>query len=1023
MKKETYFSRLILSVLFLIFSITANVYAFNYTISFTASGTATTIQSVSVRNLTLNTSVIVPAGNVLNLTDATAVIPLNASDQNIHFYSNQANGSSALSFYSKQAGVTQLNAFAVDGRKVAGINQFLFEGSNSFLLSLPPGAYIIQVAGKGYNYAAKTISKSLSLGNASIIFTGNEKPLASVSRKIKSGGGITTMFCSTGDRLLYKAVSGNYTSILMDSPYDHTVNFNFVACQDADLNNYSTVNIGTQTWMAENLKTTKYRNADPIPAISNNAAWAALTSGGRRDYNNDTSNGTKYGHLYNWYAVSNPLNIAPTGWHVPSDAEWTQLADFLGGTATAGDKLKSTTDWLSNTAGVSNETGFTALPGGYCDGAGAFNSIGMATGIWWTSSQNTSLNAWDWILDYNSATITRNYSDFINGFSVRCVQDLSIPVVSTYPALKIYESSAQSGGTVNSFGGTNLISFGICWSTSPNPTVADNVLKYIQNTTGPTLDFNSSLKGLTGSTSYYVRAYATNSVGTGYGNQVVFTTQPFAQDIVFQKIYSTLGLTGNQQPAGDGDVAGIDEGTTSFVRLIWNLNELTTDEAICAWGDPGIPELNFNTWSTSFDQLNGLYKRLYFNLLLCNHFLIQTAWLSDLNTLKQRAEVRYIRALNYYYLLDMFANVPFTEAEIFQNPVVQKQRADLFNYINKQLSICESDMYSPKASEKPYYRVDKVANWMLRSRLYLNAEVYTGTARWDSAAIYSKKVIDSGYTLCPVFRQLFMADNAGAVDGSTVNKAANEIIFPIYTDGVNAKSWGSSLFLIASTRIFGMANWGSNAGWGGNRARSALIKKFFPTGSTFFTDASDLTTAILASMKDARALFDKKSVSASLDISTIANFREGYQVIKYSNVRADGAATSDPQFVDMDVPFMRAAEAYMNYAEAVVRGGAVISGYAPIDAVNALRTRAGAPVFSSLTLQNIIDERAREFFFEGYRRPDLIRFGQFGGSGSYVWDWKGGVASGTNFNSYRNVFPIPQSEIDAYPSLIQNPGY
>ena len=1021
MKKETSLSWLILSVLFLLFCFTPSVCAFNYTISFTATGAATTVESVLVRNLTLNTTVIVPAGNVLNLTDVMAVSSPNASDENIRFYS-QANGITGLTFYSKQAGLTQLNAFGIDGRKIAGIYQFLSEGRNSFQLSLTRGVYIIQVTGNGYSYATKMISKSVIPGNASIVFIGNEKPVASVPQKIKSGGGITTMLCGPGEKLLLKAVSGNYTTILMDSPYDHTVNFNFVACQDANQNNYATVNIGTQTWMAENLRATKYRNADLIPGITNNAAWIALTTGGWRDYNNDTSNGTKYGHLYNWYAVSNPLNIAPVGWHVPTNAEWKQLADFLGGDTIAGDKLKSTTDWYSNTPGVTNETAFTALPGGNCDGTGAFNAIGR-TGSWWTASQSSNIQASDCVLNYDSARISKTSSNFINGFSVRCVQDVSIPVVSTYPVTNIYETSAQSGGTVNSYGGTSLTDFGICWSISPNPTVADNMVHYGPNETGPTVDYNSSLKGLTGVTTYYIRAFATNSAGTGYGNQVVFTTLPFVQDITFQKMYSTLGLTGNQQPAGDGDVANMDEVTTSFVRQIWNLNELSTDEAMCAWGDTGLPELNFNQWTTTLDQAKGLYKRLYFNISVCNHFLIKTAVFSDANTHRQRAEARFLRVLNYYYLLDMFGNVPFTESETLPVTTPQIQRANLFNYLNKELAACESTMYSPKASDKTYYRVDVTANWLLRSRLYLNAEVYTGTARWDSAAIYSKKVIDSGYTLCPVFRQLFMADNAGTVDGSTVNKAPNEIIFPVYCDGVNATSWGSSLFLIASTRTNGMVNWGSNAGWSGNRARAALVKKFFPTGSTFFTDASDLTTAILASMKDARALFDKKSVSSSLDITTTSNFREGYQVIKYTNVRADGGTTSDPQFVDMDIPLMRAAEAYLNYAEAVTRGASAIFGYAAVDAVNALRTRAGAPVFSTLTLQNIIDERAREFFFEGYRRTDLIRFGQFGGSSSYVWDWKGGVAAGTNFNPYRNVFPIPQSEIDANSNLIQNPGY
>jgi len=508
--------------------------------------------------------------------------------------------------------------------------------------------------------------------------------------------------------------------------------------------------------------------------------------------------------------------------------------------------------------------------------------------------------------------------------------------------------------------------------------------------------------------------------------------QTFDQDGVFAKIYSSLALTGQEGPSGNGDVAGIDEGTSAFVRLIWNLNELTSDEAMCSWGDPGIPELNFNKWSSSHDQVKGLYGRFYFNVTLCNHFIQQTANLTDAKSVKQRAEARFMRALNYYYLLDMFGNVPFTETVLLQGYAPQIKRADLFTYVNKELAACEPDMYTA-TDAKPYYRVNVVANWLLRSRLYLNAEVYTGTAKWDSAAIYAKKVIDpsSGYSLCPKYEQLFMADNAGAVDGSAVNQAPKEIIFPIAQDGIKTTCWGGSLFLIASTHSNGMVSWGSNAGWGGNRARASLVKKFFPTGTTFFTDASNLTTAILTSMKDKRALFDKKSVCTSLNIGPMNTFKEGYQVIKFSNVRADGAASHDVQYTDTDVPLMRAAEAYLNYAEAITRGAAVIGGYTAQQAVNALRTRAGAVNLAGApTLQNIIDERAKEFFFEGYRRSDLIRFNQYGGTSTYNWDWKGGVApatdgtpTATTFSADLNIFPLPSSDLNANPNLTQNPGY
>ncbi len=512
----------------------------------------------------------------------------------------------------------------------------------------------------------------------------------------------------------------------------------------------------------------------------------------------------------------------------------------------------------------------------------------------------------------------------------------------------------------------------------------------------------------------------------------------FSQDEVFAKIYATLALTGNKGPDGAGDVIGIDEGTSSFVRLIWNLNEITTDEAMCSWGDPGIPELNFNNWSASHSNIRGLWGRLYFNITLINSFLESTAGMDDAKTKRQQAEARFIRALNYYYLMDLFGNVVFTDK--VGEKTVQVSRTTIFNYINKELNDCENDMYAPNES-KPYYRVNKVANWLLRSRIYLNAKVYTTVEKWDSAAIYAQKVIDpsSGYSLCPTFRHLFMADNAGVLDGSTVNKAPNEIIMAIPADGVQTKSWGTSLFLIASTHTGDMPGWGTTEGWGGNRARATLVKKFFP-GSAVFSDPNDLTTAKVPtlSVKDARALFlkggviiktkdgTKDSINTKLrTLGIVSNtFLNGYSVIKFSNLRADGLKTNDIKFTDTDVPLLRQAEAYLTYAEAVFRGAQPINGMTALNAMNTLRARAGKTTnLTTLTEQDIIDEWAREFFFEGRRRTDLVRFGHYGGDTNYKWDWKNGVSEGANFDKDLNIFPIPDTELSSNNNVTQNPGY
>lgn len=492
-------------------------------------------------------------------------------------------------------------------------------------------------------------------------------------------------------------------------------------------------------------------------------------------------------------------------------------------------------------------------------------------------------------------------------------------------------------------------------------------------------------------------------------------TQSFQQDGVFAKIYASLSLTGQEGPSGNGDVDGIDEGTSAFVRLLWNLNTLTTDEAICSWGDPGVPEMNFNRWSASHDQITGMYGRLYFNITLCNHFLEETKDQSDDKTLKQRAEVRFMRAMNYFYLLDMFGNVPLVTT-VTSELMGQTKRADLFEFVEDELLEAEQNMYEPM--QAPKYRVDKAAAWMLLARLYLNAQVYTGTASWNNAAIYAKRVIDSSYELNGVYKHLFMADNAGTWDGSTVNTAPKEIIFAIAVDGVKTKSWGSSLFLIASTQASDMPNWGSKEAWSGNRARAALVRKFFPTG-TFPSNADlkDLSTVA----NDDRALFFAED--RTVEVQRVAIFKDGLSVRKHSNLRADGGSTSDDQFADTDVPFMRAAEAYLTYAEAVTRGASVIDGYTALQAVNAIRTRSNASIFATLDLTRLADEWSREFFFEGRRRMDLIRFGYYGGNNEYNWDWKGGAAGGTKFSEIYNIFPIPSSDMNANSKLEQNEGY
>lgn len=258
---------------------------------------------------------------------------------------------------------------------------------------------------------------------------------------------------------------------------------------------------------------------------------------------------------------------------------------------------------------------------------------------------------------------------------------------------------------------------------------------------------------------------------------------------------------------------------------------------------------------------------------------------------------------------------------------------------------------------------------------------------------------------------LFMGDN-----GET--SAAYEAIFPILQDGVRTTSWGTSLFLIASTHDADMTDSnGTTETWGGNRARPELIAKWFPKGNAPEAGPKDFAKAA----GDDRAIIDSRG--RTIDNTDVSAFKNGFAVAKFNNFTTTGASTSSAQFPDADFFMLRVAEAYLTYAEAQARqnGGSATGDAA--SAINALRTRANASTKDSYTLDDICDEWCREFYYEGRRRMDLIRFGKFGGSSDYTWQWKGGSFAGRNFEAYKNLFAIPSTDLNANPNLVQNPGY
>ncbi len=490
---------------------------------------------------------------------------------------------------------------------------------------------------------------------------------------------------------------------------------------------------------------------------------------------------------------------------------------------------------------------------------------------------------------------------------------------------------------------------------------------------------------------------------------------------LYTKCYATMALAGNYGGDGDCDIDRLDGGTTGFVRQIWNANELTTDEAICAWGDPGIPEFNYNAWGSSHPMLEGFYNRLYASIAYCNHYLDVCAG----QDATREAEVRFLRALYYYYLMDCFGNVPFA-TELMSTSPSQIQRADLFAWIEKELKECVGSMQTPVArtsSDDGYGRADQDAANLLLARMYLNAEVYTGTARWQDAKDYAEKVINGPHKLWTTgkggwtaYQMLFMGDNGE--NGSSV-----EAILPLLGDGITTTSYGTSMFLMSSTWKEDMdldGNFGMvGKFWAGNRARHQLILKFFPNDDAPAVGINDMPGAA----GDDRALFF--GIDRSISASTPSEFASGFSVGKFRNTYSTGTSPHSTNFPDADFFLMRSAEAYLIAAEADARlnngsTSATGAGY-----INALRQRAHATTVGSYSLQQILDERSRELYFEGYRRTDLIRYGFYGGqnSGNYLWDWKGGSENGASLAAYRNLFAIPASDMTANPNLKQNEGY
>ena len=696
---------------------------------------------------------------------------------------------------------------------------------------------------------------------------------------------------------------------------------------------------------------------------------------------------------------------------------------------------------------------------------------------------------------------------------------------------------------------------------------------------------------------------------------------PASYEQILAKCYAGLSVTGQEGPAGQGDLGGIDEGFSSYIRGLWNLEELTSDDAVTGWGDAGLSNLHNQNWTASNDFIKGFYYRVFYQITLANEFIRESTdeklasrgieGTDKTNIEIYHAEARFLRAFSYWHALDMFGSVPFVTEE---DPIgaffpEQISKTDLFNYIESELLEIEGSLAEPKANV--YGRIDKAAAWTLLAKLYLNAEVYTGEDKYTECVTYSKKVIDSGYALDSNYSKLFLTDNYDA-DG---------IIFPIVSDGANAKTWGSTTFIINGGIGGGMvaADYGVKEAWGGHRATKALVTKFpayeslksasmprlksaadypviyvpggyqaasgysegdwapdtAPTlasvnsdgiyeGYIYFAVAADFkftpnpdwsadygdnegdgildapnganisvsepgyyqmivnlndmtysitktewgiigdatadgwdsdqnmefdadtkSWSIIANLSAAEVKFrandgwdinygdtnadgslevggdnlvitepgkyklslflgeapytysvekfstDERAMfytdGQEIEISDITKFTDGYAVVKFKNISSTGVGGTDLTHSDTDFPIFRVADAYLMYAEAVLRGGSGGDLTSALNYVNMILTRAygdegGNITASELTLNFILDERSREFYWEAQRRTDLVRYGLLTG-GDYLWPWKGGIADGTATDAKYDIFPIPASDIVANSNLTQNAGY
>lgn len=496
------------------------------------------------------------------------------------------------------------------------------------------------------------------------------------------------------------------------------------------------------------------------------------------------------------------------------------------------------------------------------------------------------------------------------------------------------------------------------------------------------------------------------------------------------------------------DLNPMDGGASELNRAFWTIQEVTSDACKCAWeNDSWVRDMNTNGWSDADnDATYAVYVRSLQGVGFVNEYLRQTAdgKLSDRgvdDALRQkiqsfRAEARFLRAYFYWISMDVFGNIPFTteESPFGVEPPHQVKRTDVFNFLVTELEALAADDSAMPAARSNYPRADKGSVLGLLARLYLNAEVYTGTPRWDDAAKTCERIFDLGYSLCSDYEALFRGDNG------TNPEAINEMLFAIPYHAEQTYSYGGTTYLtlaaVAADEGKGpndeayldeggnvlhcSALNGVNNGWAGIRVPGKYVEDYFAP-----TNVDNVTGTYTIADKRGRNIFYIRGRELSME-NGLYNFKSGWTCFKFNNTPHDMTPYEYREtallkaYSDVDMPLIRLAEIYLIYAEACLNGSYGAARALPY--LSELGERAGVTAPTSYDKEWLMGERARELMWEGHRRTDLIRYGVFT-SNSYLWSWKGGIYTGQSFPDYKTVFALPSSELASNPYLTQTDGY